>query len=332
MGARGFRWDRAFVAAFASVAASAASPIPALAAPSDRALAESLFLEGRDLFAADKVSEACPKFAESYRLDPALGTLLNLAVCHEKEGKLATAWAEFRDAAAEARSQRQPDRETMARRHVEALAPQLAHVILVAPSEAPPSLVVKLDGSPVGRAAWGSKLPIDPGEHRLEASAPDKKPALRAFTIAKGSTDTLQLEIPALDDAAAATPLKPMPPLPATEPVKERSSSSQRTIGWIVGGAGVVGVGIGAVFGARVLGLKSDRDAHCGAGNVCDAEGVTLDRDARSAATVSTVGFVAGSLLLAGGLVLVLTSPSAKSQASIGIRPTFGGATLGGTF
>lgn len=320
MRARGFRWDRALLALALTCVAT-----PAAAAPSDRALAESLFLEARDLFAADKIPEACAKFGESYRLDAALGTLLNLAVCHEKEGKLASAWAEFRDAAAEARAQRQPEREAMARRHVEALAPQLAHVVLVAPPDAPSSLVVKLDGSNVGRAAFGSKLPIDPGDHKVEATATDKKPWSRFFTVT--GTNDVPIEIPTLE----AAPVIAHEPLVTTGDARtdEAPSSSQRTIGWVVAGAGVVGLGVSAVFGAKVLSSKSDRDDHC-RGTLCDPEGVTADKDARDAATISTIAFVAGAALVAGGVVLVLTAPRARARATL--APTFGGAVLGGVF
>lgn len=85
----------------AAIAACAWSA-PVQAQTSNAALAESLFREGKRLSGERKFADACPKFAESYKLDPGLGTLLNLAICHESEGKPATAWAEFSETSSRA--------------------------------------------------------------------------------------------------------------------------------------------------------------------------------------------------------------------------------------
>src|SRR5215472_3170324 len=99
-------------------------------APSDVALAESLFREGRQLINAGKTSEACGKFAESERLDPQIGTELNLALCHEKEGKTASAWGEFNDVAQQATLPADKDRGEFARRHASDIEKKLSRVRL----------------------------------------------------------------------------------------------------------------------------------------------------------------------------------------------------------
>src|SRR6187431_1585248 len=111
--------------ALAALLAVASLAPPALARDADAAAAEALFDEARRLLASGDVKAACPKFAESYRLDPALGALLNLAACHEKEGRVATAWSEYRDAAAQALKARDDKRAAYAKKQAATLEPRL---------------------------------------------------------------------------------------------------------------------------------------------------------------------------------------------------------------
>src|SRR4051812_45864063 len=76
----------------------------------ERAIAESLYDRGRRQMNDGQVTTACETFAESQRLDPGTGTLLNLASCHEAAGKLASAWVEFREAIATLRHEKRTDR------------------------------------------------------------------------------------------------------------------------------------------------------------------------------------------------------------------------------
>ena len=122
-----------------------------------------------------KASEACPKFAESQRLDPSPSTLLNLASCYEKSDHPASAWATYREAASAASGLGRQDLVATAQRHADSLFPTLARmsISVAAPAD---GMVIALDGVSVGRAEWGVAVPVDPGEHTIEASAPHYKP------------------------------------------------------------------------------------------------------------------------------------------------------------
>lgn len=152
------------------------APRPARADASNAALAESLFQEGKRLSAAGQFVEACPKFAASYKLDAATGTLLNLAACEESLGQTATAWAHFTDAASLAKREGNQGRADYAAQHIASLETKLIRLIVNVAREANvDGLVVKVDDQPLSSAAFGVPAPIDPGPHTIDASAPGKK-------------------------------------------------------------------------------------------------------------------------------------------------------------
>src|SRR5439155_12298885 len=139
-------------------------------ATADRAIAERLYDRGRGQMEHGQVAAACDSFAESQRLDPATGTLLNLAACHEAQGKLASAWVEFREAAAAARREKRPDRVRYAQDHLTAIEPRLAYLtIAVGGSTRAQPPVITLDGRALGAAAWGVAIPVDAGSHEAVA-------------------------------------------------------------------------------------------------------------------------------------------------------------------
>lgn len=84
--------------------------------------------------------------------------------------------------------------------------------------------------------------------------------------------------------------------------------SNLRSYGWAFAGVGAAGVAAGAVFGVLTIGRKRVVDEHCEA-RLCDDVGVDAARAGRTWSTASTVSFIAGGVLLAGGLALVIGSP-----------------------
>ena len=189
-----------------ALAAFFASP-PARA--DDRAIAQQLFDEGRALLDEGRVAEACPKFAESQRLDPGGGTLLNLALCHEREGKTGTAWTEFHDALAQAVKDDRKDREAFAKSHIDALRPKLVRVVVAVPPAVRASTPeILLDDSKLPQAAWGSAIPVDPGDHRIATRADATLPWSTMITTTEPGR-TYTVEIPPGERRPAPPPFCP---------------------------------------------------------------------------------------------------------------------------
>jgi hypothetical protein len=223
------------------------------AQPADAALAETLYQQGKSLMDQKKYDDACLKFAESHRLEPATGTLLNLASCNEARGKLATAWAEYNDAVTAARRDNREDRVQFARERIAAIEPKLARVTVSVPAEAEAEgLEVRLDGVVLRKAAWGVPAPTDSGKHTLEAMAPHKQPWSQTLQLADGEQKTLQ--IPVLVDApahvdGAETPFTPVTQSPTRDHVE--TDRPVPTGVWIAGGATAllaIGAGVSGVL------------------------------------------------------------------------------------
>src|SRR5580765_6523431 len=166
---------RRVAAAVLGVAACLAARAAVAQNDVDEAAARVLFAEARKLVAAGDYAAACPKFEESFRLDPGIGTSFNLADCWEHTGRIASAWGRFLSVAATARVAGQSEREQVARERAATLEPQLSYLVVTVTSPQD-GLAVQRDAIPVGRASWGLPVPVDPGPHVIQAAAPGKKP------------------------------------------------------------------------------------------------------------------------------------------------------------
>jgi serine/threonine-protein kinase len=300
----------------------------ALAAPagaqatSDKAAAEALFREAGKLFQAGKYTEACPKLAASQKLDPAVGTLMNLGRCYEKTGQTASAWATYSEAADAARAAGQADREKAARKAAEATEPKLAR-LLVATKE--PGVDVRRDGTALPSASWGGATPVDPGEHVIEASAPGKKTWSAKVTAEAGKT--VNVDIPALEavpvEAAPPVAAAPQATAPSTS-VSPAAPSGRRTTALVLAGAGVLGIGIGSVFGLGAMSSNSDSKGYCNGSNQCTPQGGDARDSAKSKATISTIAFGLGIVALATGGVLYFTAPKGDKSPGITVALPIG--------
>jgi hypothetical protein len=308
------------------------------------AAAESLFQEARKLADAKRYSEACPKFVASQKLAPAIGTLLNLADCYEKNNQLASAWARFHEAIALAQRLGRTNREQTARERADRLEPRLIKLSILARAS---GLEVKLDGNPIEPSALATPIPVDAGKHTIEATSKGKKPFSTTIEVSdKAKSPTV--EIPVLEDegkvAAAGGPTKEPPKdgtppkeTPFTPPPQERQStwSGRKTLAVIVASAGVLGLGVGGFYAYRARGRWVDAQEYCNSEYQCTQDGVDLTADAQRFGNFGTIGFIAGGVLIAGGAVLYFTAPKPKKLAGpsvqqLGFGP--GSVVVGGTF
>jgi hypothetical protein len=308
----------------------------AQATDESRARADALFREGQDLLTAGQVPTACARLEESQRLDPKLGRLLNLAYCHEKLGRVATAWSEYNQAAALALQTKQAERESFARKQASQLAQRLSFVQLDLTAAADVSQV-SVDGAALTRDRWAVPFPLDPGDHVLTFGAAGHK--TRTQTVAVSSAGTTRVAVAPLEvgesaPAPAPTPAPAPPPSPADEhheplpnqpPDVDSPASPQprgsRTPGWIVGGVGVAALGVGAGFGIQAITLKSSADSQCPQ-HKCTSSGLSTIGDAKNAATVSTIGLAVGAVAVGVGTWLVLRVPSPTGTGAAVLVPS----------
>lgn len=317
---------QAFALTFVMVASLAPSAW-AQASGQDVATAQALFDEGKRLMADNKYAEACPKLLESQRLDPGGGTLFAIALCHEAEGKTATAWADYNVALSEARKDGRKDREQAAAEKSKALEPRLTRMRIVI-TQTVPGLELTRDGGMVGEAQWGVALPIDPGSHAFTAKAPGKTTWTGSVDI-RGEGKTVDVPIPALVDAPkVAEPPPPVTPPPPVAPPEKHEPSMQKTWAVVAGAAGIVSIGVGLGFGLAASSKWSDAETACPNNRCKNPADTDLGDTAGSAADVSTVlvGLGAGAVL--AGVILWLTAPRDQSTA-VRVAPTVGKDSLG---
>jgi hypothetical protein len=343
----------------ATTAAGALASVAASAQPT-AAIAEQLFRDGRSLMAAGKTDEACDKFASSQHLAPALGTLLNLAVCREKQGRNATSWSLFADAEAEALRAGDKVRATLARDHETKLAPELKKVVIEVPTP-PPGMVVKLDDVALPAGALGTEIPIDPGDHELVVTAPGKKPWSQAKLNLGPSAMTVHVRVELQDEASAPTPAPPPPPetaietsapVPPTSPAPETTAATdedalrdsrarvRRIAGLAIGGAGVVAIAIGAGYGLTAIARKNDESKYASLpdpATVYDDQ-LAVYNQAKNAQNIGIAFAVVGALAVGGGVTMLVLSGAGTrvTTSTLHVFPTWspggGGAGLTGSF
>jgi hypothetical protein len=284
----------------------------------DQATADALFIEGRRLSAERRFAEACAQFEASMALSQRLGVALNLADCYEHLGKTASAWVAFGAAAALARRLADP-REAFALQRQEALVPRLSR-LRITPSGAPlDGVAVVRDGVRVDPAAYGVAVPVDPGTHVVDATAPGRTPWSTRIAVSREGEITA-VEIPELERMSAPPAAPLVTPAGATVARPSIGAASavdpggRRTtpVMWIALGVSATGIGAGTAFGFAARSLWQQARPDCDAFNHCsDAASALIARSHRDG-DLSTAAFAVAGAALITGAVLYLHASRAR--------------------
>jgi serine/threonine-protein kinase len=289
--------------------------MPAGAQDAQSQAAEALYRQAKSLMAQEKYTEACEKFSASQSLEPGLGTLLYLGDCYERAGRFASALATFQEAQEFAKGRNEAEREHLASVRAAALEPRVPRLELrLGADELPDDLQITLNGTPVERRDLNRPMPHDAGTYEVHFSAPGFQTFTTEIELRNGESRSAVVKVPRL---------KPLGGSRDAEPVRARGprdssgpGDTQRTVGWIVGAAGLaLGIGSGVfTYLAASRNSESKNDCDPNSPNRCSPSGVSARQDAKDLALAATVAGVAGGIGLAGGLVLHLSAPSSNER------------------
>jgi hypothetical protein len=292
----------------------------------NQAAADQAFKQGRDLYKAEKYAEACEQFDRSYKLDPANGTLYNLAQCSERIGKLATAAAAYRELVAKDANEQ---RKASSAERLQAIAPRVPK-LLVKVASPPPGIVVEI-GSKAGPRGIAANQPIevDAGEYTVIARARGYNEFMSRVKIQDGKTVTVEATL-----SPGASNTETVLGVTRTDAPKPARSHRKLfgAIAMATGGATLAG---GIVVGVLARSAWDDAKAVCG-GTTCTTQ-PDLDRanqlgdEARSKATLSTVLTLSGAAVAGIGAYLFFTAPG-DTVVTPTASETGAGVTLSGAF
>jgi serine/threonine-protein kinase len=302
--------------------------------------AEALFDRGLELMRNGEFVAACPVLEQSQREDPGIGTLLYIAECYEKLGRSASAWATFREASSAAEAAGQMERAVQGRERAQALEPVLSRITLsvAAHNQKVEGFIVRRSSEHIAPALWGVPIPVDPGEHVIEASAPGHRTARRIVRVEPGPYST-EIVIGPLAPLPASTPEPASKKVSSATPTPSRRDSVHEPTSsvsggvpasaWVVGVVGIAGLGVGGYFGLRAARREYDARDLCPRSPACDdPRAVTLTEEAKDAALVSNIGFAVGVVGAVSAVGLTLLASSGNDAKEVSVSLSQGGGRL----
>ena len=311
----------------------APAPLPVAPAAPNLADPDKLFADAMNLIAEEKYDAAIPMLEEAQRIDPGIGTQFNLAVCYVKLGRLALAWKNFRQVEVLARTAGKKERADAARAQLEELRRRVRSLSVglenVRAARREGAVTVRVDGEIIPTTDLGF-IPLDPGEHKLEVSAPGRAPFEEIVVLTATEGERREVVVPVL------APLAPLAMKTEIRTITEETSNTKLTLGYVFGSIGLAGVAAATVTGILILSDKSTADERCkpdcvtATGEV-DSTGADAVQRGRALLPINIISWVvAGAGLGAGAFFLITARKQAAPAARTTVLPSFdarGGAS-----
>ena len=287
-----------------------------------------LYKEAVDLANAGRWADAAEKLQAVLAIRSSPKVRFTFGQAEEHVGKLATAYDAYAQALADAEAAAETDVADTAGRALRALGPRVPVVRVKVTGVGASSATATIDEH---AAKLGEPVRVDPGDHVVQVTAPGARAAQSNVTVAEGQRVEVPVELVA-EDFNTAPAESPAPAAAEAEPEPAPAAPSGpfpwRTVGLVAAGVGVVGMGVGTYFGIDAISKNSTSNQTGCNGNVCTQSAYDTREDAKSAATASTIAFVVGGVLAAGGITLWLLGPKGDAAAQVTPVALAGGGGL----
>ncbi len=282
--------------------------------PDMSARADEQFRRGREEQDRGNCQKALEYFRESHALKPGRGTLLNMGLCEKKLGQLAKALEHLEELLPQLPSG--DDRRQIVRDALAEVKPRVPYLRIVLKADAPAGTVVTYDNAELEATMIGTDMPVDPGKHVVVVEAPGLPNRQYHVVMEEGKKQSLTVE--------AGAQMQPMAPAG-----NDSSRQTKRTIGFVIGGVGVLGFITGAVTGGIAVSDYADAEKACPTHKGCGPEVQPIADRGKTMAIVNTVGLAIGVVGVAVAIPLILTSGKAESSTSVGVWMSPDGARMG---
>ena len=294
--------------------------------------ARKSFMEGLELENGGQWAQAKEKFDDVAKVRMTPEVRFHIALCEEHTGLLIEALRDFETAESDAKEEGKAAVMKEAPEHANAIKPRIPKLRVKAPSDID-GMTLTLDGNAIDPKNE-DETPVDPGEHKVEASADGRQPFSADVTLAEGESKTIVVKLPKTEEEKPAEEPKTEEPKETPQPTEMHRKPSVFT--WVAFGVGGVGVIGATIFALKRSSTKSSldgqcNDLHCPASSQGDIDSGKTDT------TLTNVFGAIGIVGIGAGVYLLLTAPKEEtpapkdeSTAHVHVVPGAPGANLGG--